>query len=808
MANPHSSLSCRALRSHRASTNLIHHVIALSRRVAGAVCVAYSRDEEIPISSSMNSLVGPRKLEKKESNRNVQQPDSSTNSWNWIVRVFIVIPILLLVGYLWSDRYNSSSAGPDETEHSNNDSSDDFSVPFIDSVELPSPKNPNAVLSLCSSDNGVGKLSALQLWIRHSVQVHKASRLDDDVDYLRHDFTTQLLALITPRLEYSTKTLTKDWNLVSHLLRKADKRYRYLLQRKQDEGNQSVEDNESWSENMGDVPPPLRITVMGGSVTLGIQCKTGIPGHLYHDSTTKYCAWPHRLESFINEFFGVGQLVEVRNEAVGATNTGVGNTILEYDVIPGILEHSDILINSYSTNDAGHAAGNSTKFFSTMQEFCRLVLDPPRHQGEDFCQSSELRSPNHSVIRPLLIHIDDVLPPYYTPIHKYFSIPRLVSTLASHYSFLSLSYADMVRDYVYGDPKETWFSANEFPKGAYHYDIHPGQAMHISMAWMVAYTLLKQATAFCTYENEFWILQSLREVPQQRGEVDETNNEKMATMEPNVLYGLSAYYSLPMYDDSALKQSIPLQGQGPDIMNEGIEPRLPQPSGLLPSIDTKVTLSGVHSSWSDKSSQLQGAQAQSCSPSRTGMNDRFRNRGTEDTCPFSWVTGHDQSKNSSWVEANVVSRMTKSSSWVLETHYTFRKMGLTPPMGQVGATMNLEFGLSVGENPIRTVVVFYLRSYGKNWEKSAARIEVLASKLASSEEQWQLLAEGELAGYHDKTTSEMYAEVFSLENLSGPASENEAAERTTEQSIVTYQVRATLVDGQTFKIMGLALCQF
>ena len=71
------------------------------------------------------------------------------------------------------------------------------------------------------------------------------------------------------------------------------------------------EDDDFGSYNTRAEPPPIRITVMGGSVTLGIQCKTGIPGHVYHDSTTKYCAWPHRLESFINDFFGVGQLVEV-----------------------------------------------------------------------------------------------------------------------------------------------------------------------------------------------------------------------------------------------------------------------------------------------------------------------------------------------------------------------------------------------------------------------------------------------------------------------------------------------------------------
>ena len=764
----------------------------------------------------MIQLVGPRTLRKKGSSRRIQQQESTASGGSWVALTVIIILAAYTVGYHRPERSLGSSAGAVKNVGEELSKITDSSAFTSSAASQTSKKVDSTTTSICSPENGLGKYSTLQLWIRHASKVHASSRLHDDIDYIRHDFTAELLALITPRLEYSVKTLTKDWNLVAHLLKKFYKRYRYLLKRKRDGENQTDDDDDfGRDDSQEEVPPPLRIAVMGGSVTLGIQCKTGIPGHPYHDSTTKYCAWPHRLESFVNEYFGIGQLIEVHNEGVGATNTDVGNTILRYNVIPGILENSDILINSYSTNDAGHAARNSTKFFATMQEFCRLVLEPPRQQRRAICQFKGTQTSALLPRRPLLIHIDDVLPPYYTPIQKHSALPRLVSTLAAHYGFLSLSYADMVRDYVYGDPKETWFSADEFPKGSYHYDIHPGQAMHISMAWMVAYALLQLATAYCTYTNEFWTLQSLLatdQVSDQYGDKDKMISENRNTLNPGDFNWLSSYNRLPQYDETVLFQAIPLFHNGTDQESEGIQPQLPEPQGLLPSLDTKVTISEVHSGWMKKSEKLHEARNRQCPTTIADASS-----GKDGVCPFSWVTGHDQSKNASWVEANVLSRMTEESTWVLETHYTFRKMGLTPPMGEIGATVDLEFELSDAGGPIRTLVIFYLKSYGKNWEESTARIGMFEKQTRSSswsydDRQWRQLAQKELNGHHDKDTSEMYAEIFSWDNEADHGieykSKNGAAGLRTERNNTTYKVQAKLVRGQTFKIMGLALCQF
>jgi hypothetical protein len=820
----------------------------------------------------------------------------STTSRRLFLILLLVAAVAVVVvgsgttaGYLWSHhtyRVSSSSSmdalGKSETSSnftiekngSNHKDDDEDGSSFKTNPKNPfqNDKDPSSYSSICqipvvhgsTTSSVLGDSSALQLWIRHLETIHAASRLEDDHDYLRHDFTAQLLALVTPRLDYAMKSWTKDWHLIDRLLNKAWVRYQYLVQQQQRRRRQQHEqttergdkkekddDDDEDTTTKTNVPPPIQITVMGGSVTMGIQCHTGIPGHEYHDSTTKYCAWPHRLESMVNRFFGVGTLLQVTNEAVGATNTAVGRTILQYNVISGLLQHSDILIHAYSTNDAGHAA--SPTFFYTLQDFCRLVLQPLPYRRTNgtlqdalLCQSENVPR-NHSSHtststdkedagsmakpwhhqRPLLIHIDDVLTPLYIPLRNYSPLPERVSTLANYYGFVSLSYADMVRDYVLADPKESWFSTNEFPHGVYHFDIHPGQGMHIAMAWMVAYAILQLTTTFCTWSNEFWTNSHLLEkeegskervnkVQEQNGHEESSGQEENAAEDSSRFY---AYSLVAQYEETVLSQSMPLVRNGTMVdqhRTEGIKPQLPPPLGLLPALDAKMTPSDLNRLWRNEEKQLRLAQQ------RLGSH-RSSDRGTSEICPFTWLSAHDKSKNMTWVQKHVVSRLIEPTTWQLETHYTFRKTGLTPPIDGIGATMNFHYVPDFNDHhhsPLRTVVIFYLKSYGPNWENSRALFELFASSapppLSSSNGDlmtnessvdWRLMTQTELIGHHGRRTSEMYVHelFFDARRDSGNESSDKIADPAV-MDVITLRLQVTLVGGRTFKVMGLAFC--
>jgi hypothetical protein len=672
-------------------------------------------------------------------------------------------------------------------------------------------------------------MSARRIWIKYLTDVHASSRLpEDDSHYIHSDFTAQLLALITPRLDHSIKTFTKDWRLIRRLLVKAQERYTYLTRLQHHQHQQQK------SQDTRPPPPPIRIMVLGGSVALGIQCRTAnVP---YDEMNTRYCAWPHRLQTMMNQFFGVGTLIEISNEAVGGTYSTIGTSILKYDLLPGILQDYDIIIHAYSTNDSPHhvstASSSSSSslttsanhYLATLQEFCRLVFQPPRRQQPPQCQSRTKTTKKTN--RPLLIHIDDVLTPYQVPLVKYSAMPRVVSSLANHYGFISLSYVDMVRDIVYGDPKETWFSANEFPQNyendkdndengepsAYRLNVHPGQGMHIATSWMVAFSLLQVTSTFCTLNNEFWKPSLLQVQPEgattttdeeEQDDSMQDEDEYEKTMEERAS---RSYMFLTEYDATVVHQLIRLRLNGSDPSSEGIPPRLPPPQGLLPELDANITLNDLHAQWKAETKQMQLAQNRPC--------PRGREFDSVPTCPFAWVSGLDQTKNMSWVEENLLSRLvvppgSNSTSWTLDLRFNFRKLGLIPPFGQVGATMNLDFPIHHG--PIATVVIYYLQSYGTTWKDSRARIEIFQSRQQSQvvteeeNQQWDLLVKTELVGMHSRPTSEMYLKEIDL-GITAATTTTEDDPRGITNNRGTLRVQATLVDGQTFKIMGLALC--
>ena len=161
---------------------------------------------------------------------------------------------------------------------------------------------------------------------------------------------------------------------------------------------------------------------------------------------------------------------------------------------------------------------------------------------------------------------------------------------------------------------------------------------------------------------------------------------------------------------------------------------------------------------------------------------------SDDRCPFAWVSGHDTSKDEAWVQENLLSRIV-SGNWTLEQHYDFRKTGLTPPQGQVGSEMLIEFQnvkKSVGK-----VLVFYMKSYGIQWQDSKVRIKILTA--AVDGDSFQQVGRTHLEGDHGtRRTSEMYVEELELDAYIPRGG--------------TLRIYSKLTSGSTFKIMGLLLC--
>jgi len=266
---------------------------------------------------------------------------------------------------------------------------------------------------------------------------------------------------------------------VGEILDIAYKRYEYVKQK--ENGVVFPEDYEE--------PRKIHILVMGGSVTMGVMCSNFNPVGKTTTVHLKHCAWPKRVYSFIDHFFpGV---VEGHILTVGGMNTKIGTEIWKYNMIPensNIPQQPDILINAYSTNDV-HV--NTMKdamqrnltledmVHDMQEEFIRTVIKP-----RSSCEEKE---------PPLLLFVDDYLGNEQREIRKTMSVNSIGNRLSTYYGLGFISYADAVRDFVYGDTDEWWFSPHLWPKR----QIHPGMGAHISLMYVVAYNLLNMATTYC-----------------------------------------------------------------------------------------------------------------------------------------------------------------------------------------------------------------------------------------------------------------------------------------------------------------------
>ncbi|CAB9497432.1 expressed unknown protein [Seminavis robusta] len=617
----------------------------------------------------------------------------------------------------------------------------------------------------------------LSLWTQHLDYIHKASQLlPQDPDYEFSDLTAQLLHLISPRLPNSIKTVPRDLSSVRHVLEKVLwPRWQYIIK--------DHTDNKLQEEN---IPRPVRVVVMGGSVVAGINCQQVFAKKVKHKLSQKVCAWPHRLQSFLDQIVesllvqrdnqnrsdkeSNLRLFQVHTVVMGGSNTISGNAILEFDLLPPEAKNPDIIINAYSTNDMhlntfyqqgdtnNHLNGGTPTAGSwremtlpVLQDFIRLAHSPLPQ-----CSSSSSTADRVPLQPPVILHLDDYLGNEQREILATTELSQAVHVLANYYGIITaLSYADMVRDWVYGDTHEFWFSpfgwyrAYKLDKSKMVREIHPGMPMHMVVPWIVSYAFL---TLWTTYCDGHAFAHDAR--PQEQS----APSKKVLDDE---------------YEIARWERGLPLPALWGNTRFPG-KPHAP-PRGLPPPLHPDLSLQEVSTLWKNESD---ATAASSCvSPENP-------------KCPFAWVSGL-LSDHNALDEATVETYFREHSlefhnqGWKVRRHVDGKKIGYVPELEQPGATMTLVFG----GGTIRQVVVFYLKSYGERWEQSRLRIQL--DRVAQGSSKVSMLTK-DLVGFHGKNTSEMYVERMVL------------AEPITQERL---RLEARFESGKVFKIMGLLVCR-
>jgi lysophospholipase L1-like esterase len=575
------------------------------------------------------------------------------------------------------------------------------------------------------------------LWNAHLPTILQSSRHQNDPKYLLRDFTAELLQLVSNRLVNSVKSVprtTQQWRAVEHALQILHDRVQYLKQTKNQQDSTIQE------------PRKLRIAIMGGSLLVGVNCRKvlpemGVKGILMPN---RLCTWSSRLQQFMNHLFGNNDVVTVDKIAIGGTNSDTGQTILNYQLMPHT--NYDVLINAYSTNDMHYttiqeAESNQQtleeRVFDIVQEYVRTALQSrPIQQQEK--NSTCMSRP------PLLLHMDDYLGNEQRQILETTAISKAANLLSSYYGFASMSYADMIRDLVYGNTRERWLSPNgwyENESTTMMREIHPSMAMHMASTWVTVFNLLNLALNYCSMHHG---------TNHHGGGAPILYQDSVGGM-PNITHATNIPKGKPPYP----------------------------PHGLPPPLTKDLSLEDVSELWRQSS---KSASTTTFEDLPTCTEEQMESQSTK-RCLFAWVADLSQQQNNeTWIKEIFDARTVENTGWKLQNDHN--KRGYVP--SSVNARLVLRF--ETVTQPIQVVTLFYMRSYGDDWDYS--RMQLSLFQRADQMKEWETISQNELLGGHEKNTSETYT--FDLP-LSVPVGSD-------------LQISLEFKNGTKFKVQGLAVC--
>jgi hypothetical protein len=246
-----------------------------------------------------------------------------------------------------------------------------------------------------------------------------------------------------------------------------------------------------------DKTPPLRVLVMGGSVVEGVGCVQHQEG-IEWDLVGQNCAWPARLQAFVNQILGY-DAIQVINIAKGGTGTSQALSIIKYWMYLPLFQGNvpDVIIHAFGSNDSHLGIVPPTEHARILE-----LHQQATYRLNDFVQSVFYSHPCPS---PLVVHLDD-----YFGGHRQgallgdFTYRMVLKEVAGWYGNMAVSSAQVVDELVYPDtlgeiafsPK--WIIKQRGPMaGLYTENVHYGYGGHLAVLWTWAYSALKVALDFC-----------------------------------------------------------------------------------------------------------------------------------------------------------------------------------------------------------------------------------------------------------------------------------------------------------------------
>lgn len=321
-----------------------------------------------------------------------------------------------------------------------------------------------------------------------------------------------------------------------------------------------------------------------------------------------------------------------------------------------------------------------------------------------------------------------------------------------------MSYGDAVRDMVYGDSKEWWFSSHWYEEGKYQRAVHPHMGMHISMVWVVAYNLMNLVTTYCSLPTS-----------SDPSRIHQAHHRHHAGVEGES-QGVWDYAYQPDNGLPTLRATKQLEG-GPKQ----------KPRGIPPVLTHDLSLEHITDLWRNESESNAHLWStyQEC-VEQDHVNDDVSHESLPKPCIHSWVAGLERRlDNPKRLADKIKPFITSNQGWNAVDDNN--KLGWVP--SAVGSKFVMEWK-KVSQR-VRAATFLIMRSYGPKWEGSMLRVEIWSGET--------LVTKKDIEGFHDKKTSETYniKMKFPGEGIDAGGDVR-----------ITFE----LVGGTTFKISGMAIC--
>lgn len=585
-------------------------------------------------------------------------------------------------------------------------------------------------------DGDTGSYSSMphtsSIWNYFSPSIFEASRFANDTNDVYHDFTLELMRYITPsRLATSRKGLPfSNWEQVESIIHITYERWLYV--------HNLINHKEKTTKN---VPKKLKIVVFGGSVPSGAHCmyspiRTSAE-HLkeFPNMSDEDCSWPSRLEYFLNSLL-VGSNYRRNTDGqtdmdiVSVSRVTLGGTSSEYGMT--------LLDLSLLPDDVPRDPDIVINAYST-NDANQFRIVPA---GTNITKEQNMFDKLQQFIRlyltmsekysdPTCTNLESKRNPlllFYNDFHHR-DYNNVMDTLTTYYGLGYMSFYETVQDLVYPDSSETWFSP---PPGAGQ---HSGMGMHITSMWIIAYNLLEYATTYCSSRMDTEIIGKSSIIPTLRND-----------------------YAFPYSDVPKKKLSV-----------------LPPPYPL----DGDFRPSDVSILWNKAEQQQSGKDSTSaCQKQQQASSDE----AAKSPCLFACLVSYGGLNGPPALNSYMNQHIIFNDGWTSELEHD--KLGYVP----TGANSKFVMNFPNISQPVTTINLLYMKSYGSRWEGSQVIMTTTIQRHGTTGSATSTV--NEFTGCHDQQTSVTYTSKVPIDANIGDD--------------VTIEFK--LVAGETFKITGMALC--